>query len=301
MRTIKCVKKLTAAAAALLFVLLAPCALAAEPSKMTLEMPGEEQRTGDIVTARVYIYHAEFNVAGFSLSYDTSIMEPVNDRGVTTENGAQAVRLSGLYDQVNETGTFVPLEQSLNTDTGRMSATFYVSPSVGTSVTADSGGMLVAEISFKMLTDGQPSAEFATDSDSVDYNIVPCRILHNGLQMETAEATVIRGEEHTQTVDISQSVITAAEQQNLSEESQDLENVDNSEDPEDGGKNSDTQGTETTTKNSADNNGSGEDGPDAAVEDSNNRIFIMIAIVCAAAAIGIVVAVRTVHKKKKMN
>lgn len=56
------------------------------------------------MTARVYIYNAEFNVAGFSLSYDTSIMEPVNDRGVTTENGAQAVRLSGLYDQVNETG-----------------------------------------------------------------------------------------------------------------------------------------------------------------------------------------------------
>ena len=73
MKTSRILKKLTAVAAALLLVMLSPCVLAAEPSQMTLEMPGDEYSAGDIVTASVYIYNAEFNVAGFSLQYDTSV------------------------------------------------------------------------------------------------------------------------------------------------------------------------------------------------------------------------------------
>ena len=296
MKTSRILKKLTAVAAALLLVMLSPFVLAAEPSRMTFEMPGDEYSAGDIVTASVYIYNAEFNVAGFSLQYDTSVMEPVTAEGNAPENGAQAVRLSGLYDQVNETGTFVPLEQSLNAGDGRMSATFYVSPSVSTSVTADSGGMLVAEISFKMLTDGQPSAEFKTDPDSVDYDVVPCRIINNGLQMETAEATVIRGEEHTQTVDISQSVITEAEQGG---QTGDTEDGNGTRKPDGNGGTADEPDGDNAEANGGNEEDSSSDSSGNDVKDPEYRLYIIIiALACVAVVVVIIVAVRTVNKKK---
>lgn len=295
MKTSRILKKLTAVAAALLLVMLSPCVLAAEPSQMTLEMPGDEYSAGDIVTASVYIYNAEFNVAGFSLQYDTSVMEPVTAEGNAPENGAQAVRLSGLYDQVNETGTFVPLEQSLNSNTGRMSATFYVSPSVDASVTADSGGMLVAEISFKMLTDGQPSAEFKTDPDSVDYDVVPCRIINNGMQMETAEATVILGEEHTQTVDISQSVITETEQGGQTGDTEDGNGVG---EPDGNGGIADEPDGDNAEANGENEEDSSSDSSGNDVKNPEYRLHIIIALACVAVVVVTIVAVRTVNKNK---
>ena len=83
--------------------------------------------------------------------------------------------------------------------------------------------MRIGEIAFRMLESGTPDIKFAVNEDSVDFYAVPCLILNEGAQMETAYAHVQVGEETIQNVDISKEVIdqkdTELENQKKAEES----------------------------------------------------------------------------------
>lgn len=206
---------------ALLLTLFTPLPVsAAGTSRMMLRTAEDSYEKGSIVTAEIYIYDAEFNAAGFSLQYNTKRMTPVTGDGTTSDKPGKVIRLKDPYDENAEAGTFSMLDRTLDTSKGTITAVFYVNPKAGKTASGDQNGMLVAELSFQMLEAGEPDVKFAVVKDSADFYAVPCLMVNNGSQMETAEAEVQYGGISVQKEDVSKPVIEkadAAEKENSSD------------------------------------------------------------------------------------
>lgn len=191
-----------------LLLLSGSMAVYAENSaRMALTFDSSSYEAGSIVTAQIYIYDAEFNAAGFSLEYNTDRMIPVRSDGTDSDNGNQLITIHNQYDDEEGTGAFSVLSRDVNKEKGKAEALFYINPNAGRTLTADSGGMLIGEISFRMLEVGAPDVKFAVNEESVDFYAVPCLILNEGTQIETAYADVQAGEQTLQNVDVSKEVI----------------------------------------------------------------------------------------------
>lgn len=192
-------------------------------TRMALTFDRKNYDAGSIVTAQIYIYDAEFNAAGFSLKYNTQRMVPVLADGTDSDNANQLITIHNQYDDDEGTGTFSVLSRDINKESGNVEVLLYINPNAGKTATADSSGMRIGEIAFRMLESGTPDIKFAVNEDSVDFYAVPCLILNEGAQMETAYAHVQVGEETIQNVDISKEVIdqkdTELENQKKAEES----------------------------------------------------------------------------------
>lgn len=164
---------------------------AAETPSMEVQFEKDWYFAGEVITAKVYIKNATFNAAGFSLNYDTDVMTVVSEDG-TQGDKPGLIKMENKYDENEDTGYFVALSRTVNSATGTLKALFYVKEKVGGStVTADSDGILVASISFKMKTDAKPELRFATISGDADFSNHTFRILNAGVQDENATASVV--------------------------------------------------------------------------------------------------------------
>lgn len=197
----------TILATALLAASSAMSVFAEEDTKMVVRFDADTYEAGSVATAQVYIYNAEFNAAGFSLTYDTEAMTPVLADGSTSDVAGQLISIEGKYDEDEGAGTFSVLSTDVDKADGTVEALLYVNPNVGKTASADSNGLLIGEISFLMEEGGTPEISFATNADSVDFYAVPCLILNNGAQMEVAYADVKAGDTTVQNVDVSKEVI----------------------------------------------------------------------------------------------
>ena len=180
---------------------------AEEDTKMVLKFDADTYETGSIATAQVYVYNAQFNAAGFSLSYDTESLTPVKSDGTASDKAGQLITINDRYDEDMGIGTFSVLSRDVDMTEGSMEALFYVNPNAGKTAVADNNGLLVGEVSFLVNEAGIPNVQFATNEDSVDFYAVPCLILNNGAQMEVAYADVQAGDNTVQNVDIGKEVI----------------------------------------------------------------------------------------------
>jgi|GEM_PF-2388970 len=182
------------------------CAL--EASRIELVTDSGEYKKGELVKAQIHIYNAEFNTAGFALDYDTSVMGAVTAAGTDSSVAGQLISLHDQYDSNDETGTFSALTRTADTENGVITAVFYVNSAVGKSVTAGENGMLVAEITFKMIADGEPAVKFTTIEDSVDFSDTAGLIINNGVKQTGARAIIKYGTSQTQNLDITSPQIT---------------------------------------------------------------------------------------------
>lgn len=180
-------------------------------ARMALTFDSGSYEAGSIVTAQIYVYDAEFNAAGFSLEYNTERMIPVLADGTDSDNSNQLITIHNKYDDEEGTGMFSVLSRNVNKENGTAEALFYMSPNAGKTAAADNSGMLIGEISFRMLESGAPDVKFAVNEESVDFYAVPCLILNEGTQMEAAYADVQAGDETVQNVDVSKEVIDQVE------------------------------------------------------------------------------------------
>ena len=187
-----------------MFVFLVLCfsAKAESVSGIELVTDKEEYKSGEIVNAKITIYEAEFNTAGFALKYDPSVMTPVTPEGEEGTAAGSLIAIPDQYDGSNDAGSFSVLTRTADLKAGVMTAVFYVNPAVGKSVSAGKNGILVAEIAFKMKADGMPAVEFTTVEGNVDFDKTAGVIIDNGIAQPGARAVTKYGNAEKQNLDI---------------------------------------------------------------------------------------------------
>lgn len=167
-------------AVVMIFAVMPLASVFAAGGSVDLVISSNYMKKDAVGEARIYVSGTTFSTAGACLVFDPSVVQILNknDKATAASNAALATALSNAYNEEAQTGAFVKVGQAskLNSNSLSMLARVATADEVTTStlvndgkVTADSDGILMFTVYFKMLKDAEPGIKFGTISGDADF------------------------------------------------------------------------------------------------------------------------------------
>ena len=175
-----------------LSMLLPVMAGAAASPSMEIQFEKSNYSADELVVAKIYVKDAVFNMAGFSITYNTGMMKAVTSSGADSTVPGQLIKVENQFDDNTGEGLFTAQGRKADVAKGTMSAVLYLDVDAASKeINADSDGVLIASITFKMLANGKPTVNLAYLEGDPDFRDKTFLILNAGKQDLNASAGVV--------------------------------------------------------------------------------------------------------------